>query len=131
VSQGTTIRYLKKIIIVYSRTYLFLQLDHSKCSRKRRLGKSLGNVQQMRQGTCGFFNVFQILPLNVSASCCHLQGGHRCLRSYSSNVCVVGVYGLESVQCGQLSWNVSKCNWSHWMDHSRMRPQHIYCSNSL
>jgi hypothetical protein len=28
------------------------------------------------------------------------SGGHRCLRSYSSSVCIVGVYGLRSVQCG-------------------------------
>jgi hypothetical protein len=31
--------------------------------------------------------------------------GSRWLISYSSNVCVVGVYGLWSIQCGQLLWN--------------------------
>jgi hypothetical protein len=30
------------------------------------------------------------------------SGGRRCLGSYSSSVCIVGVYGLRSVQCGQL-----------------------------
>jgi hypothetical protein len=29
--------------------------------------------------------------------------GSYYLRSYSSNICVVDVYGLRSVQCGQLS----------------------------
>src|SRR5215510_13150596 len=33
------------------------------------------------------------------------SGDRRCLRSYSSNICFVGVYGLRSVQCDQLSWN--------------------------
>jgi hypothetical protein len=32
------------------------------------------------------------------------SGGRRCLRSYSINICVVGVYRLRSVQCAQLSW---------------------------
>jgi hypothetical protein len=33
------------------------------------------------------------------------SGGRRCLISYSSNNCDVGVYGLHSVQCGQLSFH--------------------------
>jgi hypothetical protein len=33
------------------------------------------------------------------------SGGRRCLINYSSNGCVVGVYGLRFVQCGQLSQN--------------------------
>jgi hypothetical protein len=53
-----------------------------------------------------FISAFQILPRHVSANGCHLQGGRRCRISYSSNVYVVGVYGLWLVLCGQLSWNV-------------------------
>jgi hypothetical protein len=34
--------------------------------------------------------------------------GCRCLRSYSCSVCIVGIYGLRSIQCSQLSWNVSE-----------------------
>jgi hypothetical protein len=34
------------------------------------------------------------------------SGCRRCLRSYSSSACIVGVYRLRSVQCGQFSWNV-------------------------
>jgi hypothetical protein len=34
------------------------------------------------------------------------SGGRRCLISYSISDCIVGVYGLRSVQCGQL-WNVT------------------------
>jgi hypothetical protein len=30
------------------------------------------------------------------------SGGRRYLKSYSSNICIVGVYGLRSVQCDQL-----------------------------
>jgi hypothetical protein len=32
--------------------------------------------------------------------------GRRCLRRYSSNICVVVVYGLRFVHCSQLLWNV-------------------------
>jgi hypothetical protein len=40
------------------------------------------------------------------------SGGRRCLRSYSSSVCIVGVHGLRSVQSGMSFHN----NWPHWMD---------------
>jgi hypothetical protein len=30
------------------------------------------------------------------------SGGCSYLRRYSSNICIVGVYGLRSIQCGQL-----------------------------
>jgi hypothetical protein len=40
-------------------------------------------------------------------------------RSYSGNICVVDVYGLQLVQCGQLSTDAtllvtSLYNWPHW-----------------
>jgi hypothetical protein len=37
-----------------------------------------------------------------------LSGGRSYLRSYSSNICIVDAYGLRSVQCGQLSRDVTK-----------------------
>jgi hypothetical protein len=46
--------------------------------------------------------------------------GCRCLRNYSSSVCIVGVYGLRSVQCSQLSWIAI-----------HIRPQYRHCSNSF
>jgi hypothetical protein len=60
--------------------------------------------------------------------------GRSYLRSYSNNICVVDVYGLQSVQCGQLSRDVTNSvqrvqflrwrtllvtsidNWPHWTD---------------
>jgi hypothetical protein len=36
------------------------------------------------------------------------SGGRGYLRSYSSNICIVDVYGLHFVQCGQLSRDVTK-----------------------
>jgi hypothetical protein len=35
-------------------------------------------------------------------------GARSYLRSYSSNICIVDVYGLRYVQCGQLSLDVTK-----------------------
>jgi hypothetical protein len=64
----------------------------------------------------GLINLFQIYPQYVSVSGCHLQGGRRCLRSYSSNICVVGVYGLRSVQCGQFH------DWPQWTDRNPYAP---------
>jgi hypothetical protein len=60
----------------------------------------------MRQGTGGFITVFQIHP-DMVRQVFAISGDRRCLISYPNNGFVVGVYGLRSVQCGQLSWNVS------------------------
>jgi hypothetical protein len=54
------------------------------------------------------------------------SGGHSYLRSYSSNVCIVDVYGLRSVQCGQLSRDVTnsvQCDLIIWekVNQSRYR----------
>jgi hypothetical protein len=55
----------------------------------------------MRQGTNGFINVFQVYPDMFRQVDAIFRGSEV---PYSSNVCMVGVYGLRSVQCGQL-WN--------------------------
>jgi hypothetical protein len=52
----------------------------------------------------GFTNVFQIYP-DMFRQVVTIFRGRRYPRSYSSNICIVGVYGLRSVQCGQLSWS--------------------------
>jgi hypothetical protein len=57
-----------------------------------------------------FIDKFQILPQHVSAVHCHHQGVVHViyLRSYSDNICVLDVYGLQFVQCGQVSRDVTK-----------------------
>jgi hypothetical protein len=55
-----------------------------------------------------FINVLHILPPTCFDKRLPSSGGRRCLISYWSNVCVVGMYELWSVQFGQLSRNV------HW-----------------
>jgi hypothetical protein len=42
------------------------------------------------------------------------SGGRRCLRSYLSDICIVDVYGLRSVQCGHFSGNVWCICWSFY-----------------
>jgi hypothetical protein len=53
-----------------------------------------------------FIDTFQILPQHVSAIHCHHQGvvlPQKLLKQF----CVVDVYGLQFVQCGQLSRDVT------------------------
>jgi hypothetical protein len=59
------------------------------------------------------------------------SGRHVYLRSYSENICVVDVYGLQFVQCDQLSSDVT---WLHpsTIGHTgqiviHVYPQHRYC----
>jgi hypothetical protein len=49
-----------------------------------------------------FTDAFQILPQHVSAIYCHHQGVVFTSESTPA-ICVVDVYGLQFVQCGQLS----------------------------
>jgi hypothetical protein len=94
-----------------------------------------------------FIKVFQILPRHVSASGCHLQGGHKCLISYSSSVCcgcirvmIHPVWPVVSMTTGHtgriISHSSSVCvmgydpisvvscvhdNWPHWMDYKLLK----------
>jgi hypothetical protein len=52
-----------------------------------------------------FINEFKFFTPTCFGKWLPSSGNRRCLISYSSNVCFVGVYGLRSVQCCQLSWN--------------------------
>jgi hypothetical protein len=64
---------------------------------------SLWNNQQMRQSSS---LIYWCIP-NVTPTCFSnslpSSGGRVYLRSYSGSICVVDVYGLQCVQCGQLS----------------------------
>jgi hypothetical protein len=68
------------------------------------------------------------------------SGGCRYLRRYSSDIRIVGVYGLRSVQCGQLLWDVTKGHIHSWLhlttDHTgwiivHIHPQYRYCLSSF
>jgi hypothetical protein len=60
-------------------------------------------TQQMRQGTSGFYSCVPNFTPTCFGKWLPSSGGRRGLICYSSNVCIVGVYGLRSVQCDQLS----------------------------
>jgi hypothetical protein len=68
------------------------------------------------------------------------SGGCRYLRRYSSDIHIVGVYGLRSVQCVQLLWDVTKGTIHSWLhlttDHTgriivHIHPQYRYCLSSF
>jgi hypothetical protein len=72
---------------------------------------SLQNNQQIRRGSSKNYWYIPDLPQNVSASHCHHQG--VVVTSEATQViCIVYVYGLWSIQSGQLSRNVTKCVYS-------------------
>jgi hypothetical protein len=65
----------------------------------------------MRQGTSGFYKCVPNFTPTCFGKWLPNSGSSRCLISYSSNACVVGIYGLWSVQCGHCSiWN-TPCIW--------------------
>jgi hypothetical protein len=74
---------------------------------------SLWNNQQMRQRSSRiYWYITNFTPTCFSKSL-RSSGGPSYLRSYSSNVCVVDVYGLRFVQCGQC-WQHMYCLSSFW-----------------
>jgi hypothetical protein len=101
----------------------------------------LWNNQPMRRGSSSIFiNAFLYLPQHVSASHYHHHGVVFSSEA-TQTVCIVDVCGLRSVQCCQLSRDVTKCvpwvqflrwlrtnwthrthlvtfldNWQHWTD---------------
>jgi hypothetical protein len=63
-------------------------------------------------------------------------GGPMYLRSYSSKICIVDVYGLQIVQCGQLSRDATKWSYPSTAVHTGQiviltHPQHRYCLSSF
>jgi hypothetical protein len=61
----------------------------------------------MRRGSSRIFiHAFLYLPQHVSASNCHRQGAVVSSEATQA-VCMVDVYGLRPVQCGQLSRDVT------------------------
>jgi hypothetical protein len=69
---------------------------------------ALRSSRQTRQGSS---MIYRCIP-NFTPTCFRnslsSSGGCIYLRSYSDNICVVDVYGLQFVQCGQLSRDVTK-----------------------
>jgi hypothetical protein len=62
----------------------------------------------MHRGSSSMFiNVFLDLPQHVSTSHCHHQGV-VVFTEATQAVCIVDVYGLRSVQSGQLSKDITK-----------------------
>jgi hypothetical protein len=56
----------------------------------------------MHRGSCRVYYCILDLPQHVSASYCHHQGV-VVTSDATQAICVVGVYGLRFVQCGQLT----------------------------
>jgi hypothetical protein len=61
----------------------------------------------MRRGSSRIYYGILDLPQHVSASHCHHQGVVVTSEAAQA-ICIVDVYGLRSVQCGQLSRDVTK-----------------------